>query len=90
MSAETRARKFVRQGAMSAALLLAAGCSTTLAVMPACADALTAAACDNAPKPGAEYLSDRCGWSALETRTDDADRQREQGPPHDQVSRTDQ
>lgn len=79
MSTETRVRKFTRYGAISAALLLAAGSATLLGI-PARADSLTAGSCDNAPKTGAEYLSDLCNWRTLEATTENAGQQR-QTPP---------
>ena len=74
MSTEARARNFTRYGAISAALLLAAG-SITLLGVPAYADPPAAGSCDNAPKEGAEYLSDPCDWRALEGGIESAGQQ---------------
>jgi hypothetical protein len=56
--------KLVRYGAMSAALLLAAGSATLL---PALAHADPAGGTyGNAPAPGAEFLSDQRAWTAVD------------------------
>ena len=65
MNTQAHARKLVRYGALSAALLLAAGSGPFFGVS-ARAESLTAQSCDNAPKTGAEFLSDQCDWKALE------------------------
>ena len=80
MSTEARARNFTRYGAISAALLLAAG-SITLLGVPACADPPAAGSCDNAPKEGAEYLSDPCDWRALERAIESAGSRVERSAP---------
>ena len=56
--------KLVRYGAMSAALLLAAG-SVTLLPAPAHADP-AGGSYGNAPAPGAEFLSDQRAWTAVD------------------------
>ena len=66
MNTQTHACKFARYGAISAVLLLVAG-SAPFVAMSARADSLTAQSCDNAPKTGAEFLSDPCDWKALES-----------------------
>ena len=79
-------RKFTMYGAMCSALLLAAA-FTALPVTVARADEPNTASCDNAPKPGAEYLSDQCNWAGLEAATDPARQQHQTTPYQDEGSR---
>jgi len=86
MSTEIGVRKFTIYGSMCSALLLATA-FTTLPVTAARADAPNAASCDNAPKPGAEYLSDQCDWAGLEAATVPAGQQHQTTPHQDEDSR---
>lgn len=86
MNTEIGVRKFTVYGAMCSALLLATA-FTALTVTAARADAPNAASCDNAPKPGAEYLSDQCDWAGLEAAIAQAGQQRQAAPRQDEQPR---
>jgi hypothetical protein len=64
MSKENRVRKFGRYSLVSIALLGTIA-STAVLNAPAYAGAPTELSCGNAPKPGAEFLTDTCAWANL-------------------------
>jgi hypothetical protein len=63
----------VARATTMAAVLAVVPIVTLLVGIPASANGLTSRSCGNAPKPEAEFLSDRCNWQDIETATTGAE-----------------